>query len=226
MKAMTSEKKDELKNKSKNSTRTSRSESIYELAALGLLTAICFIMAFTPLGFIPIGVLTVTFMTIPVIVSATVLKPRDAAVIGGIFGITSFIKTVTGAGGVMMAGLFQINPFLTFILCVVPRVLEGWLGGLIFQAVNKIDKTKFVSYIVGSLSVPVLNTMLFMSTLFLFFYSSEPIQNIATAKGAENVFALFIAMVGIQAVVEAVVCCILGTAVSKALAVALKKVKK
>lgn len=125
-----------------------------------------------------------------------------------------------------MAGLFQINPFLTFILCIVPRVLEGWLGGLIFQAVRKIDKTKFVSYIVASLSVPVLNTLLFMSTLFIFFYNSEPIQNIANAKGAGNVFALFVAMVGIQAVVEAVVCCILGTAVSKALAVALKKVKK
>ena len=65
-----------------------------------------------------------------------------------------------------------------------------------------------------------------MSTLFIFFYNSEPIQNIATAKGAGNVFALFVAMVGIQAVVEAVVCCILGTAVSKALAVALKKVRK
>ena len=129
MKAITSEKKEQIKNKSQKSARTSRSESIYELAALGLLTAICFIMAFTPLGFIPIGVLTVTFMTIPVIVSATVLKPRDSAIIGGIFGITSFIKTVTGAGGVMMAGLFQINPFLTFILCIVPFPVY-WKAGL------------------------------------------------------------------------------------------------
>ena len=111
MKAMTSEKKDELKNKSKNSTRTSRSESIYELAALGLLTAICFIMAFTPLGFIPIGVLTVTFMTIPVIVSATVLKPRDAAVIGGIFGITSFIKAIKPMSRCIRASRIHLRCF-------------------------------------------------------------------------------------------------------------------
>lgn len=207
------------------STRTLQSERMVELAALGLLTAVSFIMAFTPLGFMPIGVLTVTFMTIPVIIAATVLKPRDSAIIGGIFGITSFIKTVTGAGGVMMASLFQINPFLTFILCVVPRVLEGWLGGLIFQLVRKVDRTNFISYAVGSLSVPVLNTLLFMGTLFLFFYNSEPIQNIASTKGADNVLALFVAMVGIQALVEAGVCFAVGTAVSKALAVALNKVK-
>ena len=115
---------------------------------------------------------------------------------------------------------------MTFTLCVVPRVLEGWLGGLIFQGMKKIDKTKFFSYIVASLSVPVLNTLLFMSTLFLFFYQTEPIQTIASKNGADNVFALFVAMVGIQAVVEALVCFVLGTAISKALAVALNKVKK
>ncbi len=208
------------------SKRTAKSESIYELAALGLLTAVSFIMAFTPLGFVPIGVLTVTFMTVPVIIAATVLKPRDAAVIGGIFGMTSFIKTVTGTGGVMMAGLFQINPLLTAILCIVPRVLEGWLGGLIFQAVRRIDKTTFVSYMVASLAVPVMNTIFFMSTLFLFFYRTKPIQDIAASKGADNILALFVAMVGIQAVVEALVCFVLGTGVSKALAVALRKVKK
>ena len=164
-------------------------------------------------------------MTVPVIISATVLKPRDSAIIGGIFGITSFIQAVSGMSA-LTGALFQLNPFFTFILCVVPRVLEGWLGGLIFQGVKKIDKTNFISYAVGSLSVPLLNTLLFMSTLFILFYNSAPIQNIASDKGADNVFALFTAMVGVQALIEAGICFAIGTAVSKALAVALKKVKK
>ena len=94
------------------------------------------------------------------------------------------------------------------------------------NAVEKIDKTNFISYAVGSLSVPLLNTLLFMSTLFILFYNSAPIQNIASDKGADNVFALFTAMVGVQALIEAGICFAIGTAVSKALAVALKKVKK
>ena len=225
MKAITSEQKKEIKNKSPQNTRNARSESIYELAALGLLTAICFIMCFTPIGYIKTPVLSITLMTVPVIISATVLKPRDSAIIGGIFGITSFIQAVSGMSA-LTGALFQLNPFFTFILCVVPRVLEGWLGGLIFQGVKKIDKTNFISYAVGSLSVPLLNTLLFMSTLFILFYNSAPIQNIASDKGADNVFALFTAMVGVQALIEAGICFAIGTAVSKALAVALKKVKK
>jgi len=225
MKAITSEQKDKIKEKSAKSTRNARSESIFELAALGLLTAICFIMCFTPIGYIKTPVLSITLMTVPVIISATVLKPRDSAIIGGIFGITSFIQAVSGMSA-LTGALFQLNPFFTFVLCVVPRVLEGWLGGLIFQGVQKIDKTNFISYAAGSLSVPLLNTLLFMSTLFLLFYSSEPIQNIAAAKGADNVLGLFFAMVGVQALIEAGICFVLGTAVSKALAVALKKVKK
>lgn len=225
MKAITSEEKKEIKNKSPKNSRNARSESIYELAALGLLTAICFIMCFTPIGYIKTPVLSITLMTVPVIISATVLKPRDSAIIGGIFGITSFIQAVSGMSA-LTGALFQLNPFFTFILCVVPRVLEGWLGGLIFQGVKKIDKTNFISYAVGSLSVPLLNTLLFMSTLFILFYNSAPIQNIASDKGADNVFALFTAMVGVQALIEAGICFAIGTAVSKALAVALKKVKK
>lgn len=225
MKAITSEQKDKIKEKSAKSTRNARSESIFELAALGLLTAICFIMCFTPIGYIKTPVLSITLMTVPVIISATVLKPRDSAIIGGIFGITSFIQAVSGMSA-LTGALFQLNPFFTFVLCVVPRVLEGWLGGLIFQGVQKIDKTNFISYAAGSLSVPLLNTLLFMSTLFLLFYHSEPIQNIAAAKGADNVLGLFFAMVGVQALIEAGICFVLGTAVSKALAVALKKVKK
>lgn len=225
MKAMTSEQKDKIKGKSNKSTRNARAESIFELAALGLLTAICFIMCFTPIGYIKTPVLSITLMTVPVIISATVLNPRDSAIIGGIFGITSFIQAISGMSA-LTGALFQLNPFFTFILCVVPRVLEGWLGGLIFQGVKKIDKTNFISYAVGSLSVPLLNTLLFMSTLFLLFYNSEPIQNIAAAKGADNVLGLFAAMVGVQALIEAGICFIIGTAVSKALAVALKKVRK
>ena len=129
-------------------------------------------MCFTPIGYIKTPVLSITLMTVPVIISATVLKPRDSAIIGGIFGITSFIQAVSGLSA-LTGALFQLNPFFTFILCVVPRVLEGWLGGLIFQGVKKIDKTNFISYAAGSLSVPLLNTLLFMSTLFLFFYQKN-----------------------------------------------------
>ena len=240
MKAMTAEDKKKAQKKSvTNSSRMRVNGRTRNLAILGLLAAITIIMGFTPIGYIPIGALKVTFMTLPVIVAAAILKPKDAAIVGGMFGLTSFIQAATGMS-LLTGALFQLDPVLTFLLCVVPRIFEGLLGGLIFQGLNKIDKTKFVSYVVTSLSVPVLNTLLFMSALYaeikLIAASSPSLNGLSedmagtftgvADKAAGDVILFFGAMVGVQAVVEAVVCFAVGTAITKALAVALGKKKK
>ncbi len=211
----------------KPTSRSQRNMSrTYHLALLGLFTAIMVIMAFTPIGYLKIGVLSISFMTLPIIVGATLLTPLDSAFLGAVFGLTSFIQALMTPAGLVGLLLYNVNPVLAFILCFVPRVLEGWLTGLIFKGLQKVDKTKMVSYAVTALSTPILNTVLFMSTLFLLFYNTEPIQKIANTNGATNVFALFIAMVGIQAVVEILVCFFAGTAISKALAVATARLSK
>ena len=225
MKAITNDDKTKLRaSKKGNSKKNRRSDAVFRLAFLGLLTAVMFIMAFTPLGYLKTGFLSITFMTIPVIIAAVVLTPLDAAVVGGIFGLTSFIQAVTGAS-LLTNALFQVNPLFTIILCFVPRVLEGLLGGLLFRAISRFDKTKLISYAAVSLAVPLMNTLFFMSTLFLLFYNSEPIRKIAESKGAEDVLTLLFAMVGINAVLEAVICFIIGTAITKALSVLIKKTK-
>lgn len=225
MKAITSDGKTKLKaSKSGRSKKNRGMKPTFRLAFLGLLTAVMFIMAFTPLGYLKTGFLSITFMTIPVIIAAIVLTPLDAAVVGGIFGLTSFIQAVTGASALTNA-LFQVSPLFTIILCFVPRILEGFLGGLLFRTISRFDKTKLVSYAATSLAVPLMNTVFFMSTLFIFFYNSEPIRKIAESKGAENVFTLLFAMAGVNAVLEAVICFIIGTAITKALSVIIKKTK-
>ncbi len=113
--------------------------------------------------------------------------------------------------------LLGINPIFTFIVCVIPRILTGWLCGLIFQSIKKIDHTKFVSFGVASLAGPLLNTILFMSTLLLFFYQSDFIQSIAQKFGTDNIFAFVPAFVGLNGLIETVVCFVLGTAITKAL---------
>ncbi len=233
MKAMTKEHKEKAKEKAKQSSQAVKQagktaypelKPTFRLAFLGLLTAIMFIMAFTPLGYLKTPVLSITFMTVPVIIAAVLLSPVDSAIVGGIFGLTSFIQAVSGASA-LTGALFQLNPWLTAILCFVPRILEGWLGGLVFRALRKIDKTKLISYAVTSLAVPLMNTLFFMSTLFLLFYNTDIIKGIAEKNGADNIFALFFAMAGVNAVLEAVICFVIGTAITKALAVVAGKAK-
>ena len=128
--------------------------------------------------------------------------------------------TITG-GSAFSAALMQINPFGLLFTCLVPRILEGWICGLIFQLVKKFSKNG--AFIVASLSCPLLNTLFFMSSLVLFFYNTEYIQGLVTKLGATNPLIFVILFVGVQGAIEAVACTILGSAVSRALAAAFRQ---
>ncbi|NLL73037.1 MAG: ECF transporter S component [Clostridiales bacterium] len=183
------------------------------MVQLALLTAIIVIMAFTPIGYINMVGLSITLIGIPVIIGAITLGPMAGAILGGIFGLTSFAR----AFGLEPFGtaLFAISPIGTFITCMVPRVLMGWLTGLIFHFLKKSDKTKFVSYVITSISGAILNTVLFMASLMIFFYKSELIQGMARDLNVSSVVPLIIAMVGFNALAEIITSGILGTAIAK-----------
>lgn len=67
--------------------------------------------------------------------------------------------------------LLGINPFGTFVTTVVTRTLEGFLTG--FKGLHSINGVKKFSYYIASLCCPLLNTLLFMSSLVLFFYNTD-----------------------------------------------------
>lgn len=195
------------------------SKKTIKLAIMGMLTAIIIIMTFTPLGYLkmPMG-LEITLLQIPVMIGAIVLGPIEGAILGGIFGLTSFIQCF-GASP-FGAVLLGINPVFTFIVCMVPRILMGWLSGIIFKKLNAIDKTKIVSFGVSGLSAALLNTILFVGMLTILFFGK--MQADATAMGKSLIMYLF-AFVGINGVVEAIVCTLLGAAIGKAVYVACQK---
>ena len=112
--------------------KTFTTKYMVELAAM---IAIIIIMAFTPLGYIKLPGLTITFLTIPVAVGAIILGPVGGLICGLTFGLTSLYQAVTG-GSVFTFALFNISPVFTIILTVVPRTLEGLLTGLILNNAN------------------------------------------------------------------------------------------
>lgn len=187
-----------------------------KMVQMALLTAIILLLAFTPIGFIklPAG-LSITIIGVPVIIGAITLGPAGGAVLGAVFGLSSFAQ----AFGLERFGtiLFSINPIGTFVTCMIPRVLMGWLTGLIFQALKRIDRTRFISYLITSLAGSLLNTVLFMTSLMIFFYNNADFQNLIKGLNAANVFILAVLMVGVNAIAEVIVCGILGTAIAKPL---------
>ncbi len=178
----------------------------------GLFIAIILLMAFTPIGYIKMPFVEITLITIPVIVGAVTMGPVAGLVLGTVFGLTSFAQCF----GMSKFGttLFSINPFFTFIICVVARALMGYLCGVIYKAFEKRGNTSVWAFGVSSVAGALLNTLFFVGFLLILFGNSDYIM---AMRGGANVLAFLAAFVGINGLVEAIACGIVGTAISKAL---------
>ena len=93
------------------------------LSRLALFSALILLLNYTPLGYIRVFALEITLIIIPVTLGAMLLGPADGAILGGVFGLTSF-ATCFGSSQFGVT-LLAINPIGTFITCVVARVLAG-----------------------------------------------------------------------------------------------------
>lgn len=191
------------------------------IALLGILGAIILMMAFTPLGYLKVGAISISFLMIPVAIGAIAMGPYAGAALGGLFGITSFAQCF----GMDAFGTFllDVNPIFTFIVCILARALAGFLTGLISDALKKVFAQKRpIAYALTGLSAALLNTILFVGSLLLFFWNNTDF----IAKMGEwgfntaTIFKSFAAFVGINALVEAAaalfVTCAIATALKSA----------
>ncbi|WP_313469743.1 ECF transporter S component, partial [Carnobacterium sp.] len=70
-----------------------KNRKAYRIAILGILSAIIIVQNFVPLlGYIPIPPLNPTIIHITVIIAALTLGTKDGMIIGGVWGISRFIK--------------------------------------------------------------------------------------------------------------------------------------
>ena len=186
-----------------------------QITILGLMVALLLLMAWTPLGYLNIGPLAISFNVIPVAVSAIALGPLGGAIAGAVFGLTSFLQCI-GIGGVSAMGavLFGINPVLAFIQRFIPRLLDGFIIGLVFEAMRKRGvKIHLTSAVIGFLSA-FLNTVLFMTFLVVLFGNTEYMQGLI---GGRNILVFVCAYVGVNAVVEMAASTVITAAVGTAL---------
>ena len=185
-----------------------------QLTILGLMSGILFLMAYTPLGYLNIGPLAVTFNVIPVAICAVVLGPTGGAVAGAVFGLTSFLQAM-GIGGTSALGaaLFQINPFLSAVQCFVPRILDGLLIGFIYRGMRKKTNVYASCAVTGFFSA-FLNTLFFMAGLVGLFGNTDYVKNL---MGGHNIIIGCCLMVGINAVCEMISSTVITGAVGAAL---------
>ena len=198
-----------------------------ELVLTGLFSAIIFIMAFTPLGYIPLGIINATIIQIPVIIGALFCGPKRGAFLGFLFGLTSFLKnTITPAtlsafvfSPVLAANMFGAKGvlFSTFI-CFVPRILVGVLPYFVYMGMEKLSKWKTLNFAVAGVLGAFTNTFLVMGSIYVLYKDAY-----ASAQGIDPsaVLGVIGGVISFNGVIEA----ILSGVLVSALGVVLNKIK-
>ena len=199
------------------------------LIELALLVAILLVMNVTGLAMIPLPGQYASIMTVPVAVGAMMLGPLAGGILGGVMGCIRFYTAIkTGFSTLFLAGYTGgIVVLLSFVNSIIPRVLMGVCVGWVFKLVHKLDKTKTVSYYIGGIAAPLLNTLFYMTVLVFIFLNAPTLEAVLGAelfaKFQENVLLFVAAYVGLQAVIEAVVGCVISGSICKALRIVIKQ---
>lgn len=196
---------------------TTRRTKIARMTLLAMLVAVLIVLAYVNIP-MPMG-LSITFNMIPVAIAVMAMGLPGGMIIGGAFGLISFLQCFGVFGSSALgAALVSYNPFLMFMQRFISRVLVGVLAALVYRAMCNTRAPLYVKGAVTGFSAAFFNTLFFMSLLVLFFGSTEKLAGPIAEKG---VLMYIITSVGINAVVEMVVAAL----VTGAAGVALKKAR-
>ncbi|MGX7352566.1 membrane protein [Enterococcus canis] len=190
---------------------------------------ILLLLAFTPLGFIPIGPINATTMHIPVIIASIILGPKIGGFLGGTFGIISIIRATIFPN----ATSFVFSPFIpvigtnsgdlrSLIVAIVPRILIGIVPYYAFKLLNHWFKAKgqpaslFIAGLLGSIT----NTILVMNLIFFLFRDAYAQ---ATGTGVDVLYGAILGIIFTAGIPEAIVA---GLATAGVAAVLLRLMRK
>ncbi len=136
----------------------------YKLSLTGVFAALSILLSFTPLGYIHIGgIIEITLMHIPVILTVLLAGLFPGLSVGAIFGISSLVHALMMGSP---SGIFFRNPLVS----VVPRILFPFIVWLIFSLFNAIPRfPKIVSSSLAAAVGTFSHTVLVMLSLFIFY---------------------------------------------------------
>ena len=198
------------------------------MAFMAMFLAIEIALVLTPLGYIQLGIISATTMHIPVIIAGITLGKKAGAQLGFVFGLTSMLNATFRP----LPTSFVFTPLITFggmsgnwtslIIAFVPRILLGYLAGLVYEQLQKKQVNNNVSIIAGALTGTITNTVLVLGGIYLFF-GAQYAQVAGVAYQA--LLGVLFGVVTTNGIAEAILGAICCLVVCKAVAPATRKFK-
>ena len=183
-------------------------KKVFKMSFLALMGAILLILMFTPLGYIPVGVLRITTMHIPVILTACILGAKEGMMMGCLFGISSVVintinPTITS---------FVFSPFIevggihgngySLLIALLPRILIGLVAGFIYKKYQNKLGLSFAAFL-----ATLTNTILVLGGIYILFGASYASSRGIAYELLKNVMLTTVFTNGLLEALVAIVVC-------------------
>ncbi len=198
------------------SKRKTQRQKTLELVQLSLLVALVVVLQLLSALIPPIGTVSITLTLIPVVIGAILFGKKGGAVLGFSFGLIVMINCITGldVGGNI---LWNANPFLTGLLCLVKGTLAGFIPAVVYSAITK-NKVQSGSTVLAAMLAPIINTSVFVIGMLLFFRDTLT----AWAGGEDLIIYILVGLAGVNFLIEFAINMLLTPAIIRILNVVKK----
>ena len=179
------------------SKRKTQKQKTLELVQLSVLVALVVVLQLLSALIPPIGgTVSITLTLIPVVIGAILFGKKGGAILGFSFGLIVMINCITGldVGGNI---LWNANPFLTGMLCLVKGTLAGWVPAAVYSAITK-TKIQSGSTVLTAMLAPIVNTSIFVVGMLLFFRETLS----AWAGGEDLIVYILVGLAGVNFLIE------------------------
>ena len=140
-------------------------QKLVKRVIIALFAAIIIIQNFIPfLGYIPLGPLNLTIIHITVIVIALSMGPLYGGIVGGIWGVITWIRAFVWPTSPLAAIVF-VNP----LIAILPRILIGIVAGGSFSWLKKRLAKQSSAMVLAAILGSLTNTLLVLGQIYLFY---------------------------------------------------------
>lgn len=181
-----------------------RKNKAYHLSILAMFIAVIIIQNFVPLfGYIPFGLLDLTTIHVTVVIAAIILGPKNGALIGGVWGLITFVRAFAAPTS-PLAPLVFTNP----VVSILPRILIGVVAGWTFIWLNKKIK-QTPAMMLAAIAGTLVNTLLVLTLIYVFYRTPAVAQAYGTAD-VSRLGGLLLAVVGANGIPEAILAAVVA----------------
>lgn len=178
-----------------------RNKNTLKTVQLGILLALVVVLQ----SIASFGVINICLCLIPITLGSMLLGWKSGLSLGITFGVVAAFWGIVGKD-VFTLYLFQANPVMTILICLVKGAACGVVPALLYKLILGNNKQStgrsLVASIVASISAPVANTGLFALGCFIIM---DDVTSVAGELGlvAENfVTLLFVGLISVNFFVE------------------------